>query len=55
MTSVPVLEREVGVPLLERGSAGVTVLPAGVAPVEDARVLNGSARGSPRGPRVLHL
>ncbi|MFC8998499.1 LysR substrate-binding domain-containing protein [Streptomyces rochei] len=45
-TSIRVLEREVGVPLLERGSAGVTVLPAGAALIEDARVLNGVARAA---------
>ena len=45
-TSIRVLEREVGVPLLERGSAGVTVLPAGAALLEDARVLNGMARAA---------
>ncbi|MDJ1131204.1 LysR family transcriptional regulator [Streptomyces iconiensis] len=45
-TSIRVLEREVGVPLLERGSTGVTVLPAGRALVEDARVLNGVARSA---------
>ncbi|MGX1226103.1 LysR family transcriptional regulator [Streptomyces ambofaciens] len=45
-TSIRVLEREVGVPLLERSSAGVTVLPAGAALIEDARVLNGVARAA---------
>ncbi|GAA3120294.1 LysR family transcriptional regulator [Streptomyces rectiviolaceus] len=45
-SSIRVLEREVGVPLLERGSAGITVLPAGQALVEDARVLNGMARSA---------
>ncbi|TDT42043.1 DNA-binding transcriptional LysR family regulator [Streptomyces sp. BK208] len=45
-TSIRVLEREVGVPLLERGSAGVTVLPAGAALIDDARVLNGVARAA---------
>lgn len=45
-TSIRVLEREVGVPLLERSSAGVTVLPAGAALLEDARVLNGMARAA---------
>ncbi|AXK35018.1 LysR family transcriptional regulator [Streptomyces armeniacus] len=45
-TSVRSLEREVGVPLLERGSGGVTLLPAGRALVEDARVLRGVARGA---------
>lgn len=43
-TSVRVLEREVGVPLLERIRGGVRLLPAGAALVEDARVLNGMAR-----------
>ncbi|MDI6410021.1 LysR substrate-binding domain-containing protein [Streptomyces albus] len=45
-TSIRVLEREVGVPLLERGSSGVTVLPAGEALLEDARVLNGMTRAA---------
>lgn len=45
-TSIQVLEREVGVPLLERGSAGVTVLPAGAALLEDARILNGITRAA---------
>lgn len=45
-TSIRVLEREVGVPLLERGSTGVTVLPAGAALLEDARVLNGMTRAA---------
>ncbi|MEV0264729.1 LysR substrate-binding domain-containing protein [Streptomyces sp. NPDC050617] len=44
--SIRVLEREVGVPLLERGSAGITVLPAGAALIEDARVLGGMARSA---------
>ncbi|MFC7994545.1 LysR substrate-binding domain-containing protein [Streptomyces rochei] len=52
-TSIRVLEREVGVPLLERGSAGVTVLPAGAALIEDARVLNGVARAALR--RARHI
>lgn len=50
-TSIRVLEREVGVPLLERGTAGVTVLPAGAALIEDARVLNGMARAALRRAR----
>ncbi|MFK4540444.1 DNA-binding transcriptional LysR family regulator [Streptomyces tendae] len=45
-TSIRVLEREVGVPLLERGSTGVTVLPAGAALLKDARVLHGMARAA---------
>ena len=45
-TSIRVLEREVGVPLLERGSTGVTVLPAGAALLEDGRVLNGMTRAA---------
>ncbi|WP_322986663.1 LysR family transcriptional regulator [Streptomyces sp. S584] len=52
-TSIRVLEREVGVPLLERGSAGVTVLPAGAALLEDARALNGMARAALR--RARHI
>ncbi|MGW2340423.1 LysR substrate-binding domain-containing protein [Streptomyces sp. NPDC001661] len=52
-TSIRVLEREVGVPLLERGSSGVTVLPAGQALVEDARVLNGAVRSALR--RARHI
>ena len=45
-TSIRALEREVGVPLLERSSAGVTALPAGAALLEDARVLHGMARAA---------
>ncbi|CAL9668265.1 LysR family transcriptional regulator [Streptomyces sp. R1] len=45
-TSIRVLEREVGVPLLERTAAGVVLLPAGAALVEDARVLRGTARAA---------
>ncbi|GAB2804323.1 LysR family transcriptional regulator [Streptomyces daliensis] len=45
-TSIKVLEREVGVSLLERGSTGVTVLPAGAALIEDARVLDGMTRAA---------
>ncbi|GCD32456.1 putative transcriptional regulator, LysR family protein [Streptomyces chrestomyceticus JCM 4735] len=51
--SIRVLEREVGVPLLERGSAGVTVLPAGAALLEDAHVLNGMARSALRRARRI--
>lgn len=51
--SLRVLEREVGVPLLERGSAGVTVLPAGAALLEDAHVLNGMARSALRRARRI--
>ncbi|MET8767428.1 LysR substrate-binding domain-containing protein [Streptomyces sp. NPDC004658] len=45
-TSIRVLEREVGVPLLERTATGVSLLPAGTALVEDARVLRGTARSA---------
>ncbi|MFA3875764.1 LysR substrate-binding domain-containing protein [Streptomyces sp. MMCC 100] len=45
-TSIRVLEREVGVPLLERTATGVVLLPAGAALVEDARVLRGTARSA---------
>lgn len=45
-TSIRVLEREVGVPLLERTATGVVLLPAGTALVEDARVLRGTARAA---------
>ncbi|MCM1938426.1 LysR substrate-binding domain-containing protein [Streptomyces sp. G3] len=45
-TSIRVLEREVGVPLLERTATGVVLLPAGAALVEDARVLRGTARAA---------
>ena len=45
-TSVRALEREVGVALLERGGTGVTLLPAGQAMVDDARVLHGIARSA---------
>lgn len=45
-TSIRVLEREVGVPLLARSSSGVALLPAGAALVEDARVLRGAARSA---------
>ncbi|WP_367124963.1 LysR family transcriptional regulator [Streptomyces phytohabitans] len=52
-TSVRVLEREVGVPLLARDSGGVTVLPAGAALLEDARVLLGMSRTALRRARQL--
>ncbi|RSN19429.1 LysR family transcriptional regulator [Streptomyces sp. WAC 05977] len=42
-TSVRTLEREVGVPLLERSATGVTVLPAGQALIADAHLLHGIA------------
>ncbi len=45
-TSIRVLEREVGVPLLERTATGVVLLPAGAALVEDARILRGTARSA---------
>ncbi|GAA3735030.1 LysR substrate-binding domain-containing protein [Streptomyces tremellae] len=45
-TSVRVLEREVGVPLLERTATGVSLLPAGAALAEDARALRGAARSA---------
>ncbi|GEB49623.1 MULTISPECIES: LysR substrate-binding domain-containing protein [Streptomyces] len=50
-TSIRVLEREVGVPLLERGATGVALLPAGRALVEDARTLRGLARAALRRAR----
>ncbi|MFG3258851.1 LysR substrate-binding domain-containing protein [Streptomyces sp. NPDC048172] len=50
-TSIRVLEREVGVPLLDRGGSGVSLLPAGQAMVEDARVLHGVARAALRRAR----
>ncbi|WP_409491493.1 LysR family transcriptional regulator [Amycolatopsis sp. cmx-11-12] len=64
-TSVRTLEREVGVPLLERSATGVTVLPAGQALIADARLLHGIAdsavqrarrigRGEPERLRVGH-
>lgn len=40
-TSIRTLEREVGVPLLDRSSGSVALLPAGQALVDDARILNG--------------
>ncbi|MFJ6070880.1 LysR substrate-binding domain-containing protein [Streptomyces sp. NPDC093065] len=45
-TSIRVLEREVGVPLLERTATGVMLLPAGAALAEDARILRGTARSA---------
>src|SRR5699024_3202588 len=42
-TSIRALEREVGVPLLDRSGSGVKVLPAGQALIDDARVLHGLA------------
>ncbi len=51
--SIRVLEREVGVELLRRGSSGVTVLPAGAALIEDARVLAGLARSAVRRARRI--
>ncbi len=64
-TSIRVLEREVGVPLLERGRSAVIPLPAGQALVEDARALLGAAdaalerarrkgRGERRALRIGH-
>lgn len=49
--SIRSLEREVGVPLLERTATGVTLLPAGRALAEDARVLHGLARSALRRAR----
>lgn len=45
-TSLRNLEREVGVDLLDRGSAGIRLLPAGETLVADARVLRGLARSA---------
>src|SRR5690625_5816209 len=42
-TSIRSLEREVGVPLLDRGNSGVKVLPAGQALIDDDRILHGMA------------
>lgn len=50
-TSIQVLEREVGVPLLDRGGPSVTPLPAGVSLIEDAHVLRGVARSALRRAR----
>ncbi|MFE9046263.1 LysR substrate-binding domain-containing protein [Streptomyces sp. NPDC007818] len=44
--SIRVLEREVGVPLLDRTATGVSLLPAGAALLEDARALRGAARSA---------
>ncbi|POM23144.1 HTH-type transcriptional regulator TdfR [Actinomadura rubteroloni] len=52
-TSVRALEREVGVPLLDRQGGRVTVLPAGAALIEDARVLHGLARSAVRRARAV--
>ncbi|MGW8378296.1 LysR family transcriptional regulator [Streptomyces sp. ODS28] len=52
-TSLRVLEREVGVPLLDRGGGAVRPLPAGEALVEDARVLHGIARSAVRRARRI--
>lgn len=51
--SVRVLEREVGVPLLDRDSTGVTLLPAGAAMVDDARALHGMAHSALRRARLV--
>lgn len=50
-TSIRVLEREVGVPLLDRSGPSVTPLPAGASLIEDARVLRGMARAALRRAR----
>ncbi|MBN6038416.1 LysR substrate-binding domain-containing protein [Amycolatopsis sp. 195334CR] len=52
-TSVRTLEREIGVPLLDRGATGVTVLPAGQALIDDARVLHGVAGAAVRRARRI--
>jgi DNA-binding transcriptional LysR family regulator len=52
-TSVRTLEREVGVPLLDRSGIAVTLLPAGQALVEDARVLHGVAGAALRRARRI--
>ncbi|MFE0020182.1 LysR substrate-binding domain-containing protein [Amycolatopsis sp. NPDC059021] len=52
-TSIRTLEREVGVPLLDRDATGVTALPAGLALIEDARVLHGVARSAVRRARRI--
>lgn len=52
-SSVRTLEREVGVPLLERSATGVTVLPAGQALIADARLLNGIADSAIRRARRI--
>ncbi|MFQ6226152.1 LysR substrate-binding domain-containing protein [Nocardia sp. NPDC002869] len=45
-TSIRVLEREVGVPLLDRHGARLSVLPAGRALIEDAYALRGAAHAA---------
>lgn len=52
-TSVRTLEREIGVPLLDRGATGVTVLPAGRALIEDARILHNLADAAVRRARRI--
>ncbi|MFE6612600.1 LysR family transcriptional regulator [Amycolatopsis sp. NPDC057786] len=52
-TSVRTLEREVGVPLLERSATGVTVLPAGQALIADAHLLHGIADSAVRRARRI--
>lgn len=52
-TSIRVLEREVGVPLLDRSGARVTALPAGEALVEDARMVRGAAQAALRRARRI--
>lgn len=52
-TSLRALEREVGVDLLNRGSAGIRLLPAGEELVADARVLRGLARAALRRVRQV--
>ncbi|MEU6484947.1 LysR substrate-binding domain-containing protein [Streptomyces sp. NPDC046887] len=52
-TSIRVLEREVGVTLLERTAGGVRLLPAGAALVEDARALRGAVRSALRRARRI--
>jgi len=52
-TSLRNLEREVGVELLDRGSAGIRLLPAGEELVADARVLRGLARSALRRVRQV--
>lgn len=52
-TSIRALEREVGVPLLERESSGISVLPSGQALIEDARVLDGIVGAAVRRARRI--
>ncbi|MBK1786066.1 LysR family transcriptional regulator [Prauserella sp. ASG 168] len=52
-SSIRALEREVGVDLLDRGGNAVTVLPAGQALIDDARVLHGIARSAVRRARRI--